>query len=131
MALSFPWILQVVISRSGHLPVEGMKISIIYEPDCPNYAHARSLVEKICVSEGVDYSIEMIDSTIDFLSGSSSDFRKYGSPTVFVEGRELVPSGGSGKCCRVYTGDRGQLQGVPSRADISEAIRRESSGTAG
>ncbi|MBR32169.1 MAG: hypothetical protein CMN77_12765 [Spirochaetaceae bacterium] len=126
MALSFPWISQVVRSQSVHFSVDRMKISIIYEPDCPNYGQARSLVEEVCSSEGVDYSIEMIDSTIE----SSSDFRKYGSPTVFVEGRELEPSGDSGNCCRVYTGDRGQLQGVLSRAAILEAIRRESSGTA-
>jgi len=105
-----------------------MKVSIIYEPGCPNYQKAREIVEEVCQTEGLEFSIEMIDSTSRDLDPR---WRGFGSPTVLLDGQEVDPSDGQGQCCRVYRNEEGALQGFPSRKAVAELIRRSSSSDSG
>ncbi|MEQ8353511.1 MAG: hypothetical protein RH862_18695 [Leptospiraceae bacterium] len=106
-----------------------MKISILYEPDCPNFEQARAEVESLCRQENLDFSIEMVDTSS---KNCPSELRNFGSPSVLVDGQEVDAASDAGKCCRIYRGSGGQLQGFPSRQSILDAIQRSrdvSSGT--
>jgi mercuric ion transport protein len=60
---------------------------------------------------GVQASIEEVDTS---LPTASSDLKKWGSPTVLIDGIDaLGQSPGSGDACRLYVGFDGKSGGIP------------------
>jgi len=98
-----------------------MKIELIYDRDCPNVEATRShLRQALCQCRRVTRWIEW-----DRSSKASPEYaRRYGSPTVLIDGRDVVgePPGDGSNCCRIYRDRHGSTQGVPPVEKIVDAL---------
>ncbi len=99
----------------------GMRVELVYDPDCPNVARARAaLLRAFAQAKLRPAWTEWDRSSAD----SPAHVRGYGSPTILVDGRD-VASGGSGddaRSCRLYRDSGGALVGVPPVAQIVAAL---------
>ena len=92
------------------------KVELLYDSDCPNVALARANLRCAFVRANVEarWSERRIDE---------NDASRVGSPTILVDGSDVVPQGrGDGACCRIYAGADG-LRGAPSVDSIVAALR--------
>lgn len=98
-------------------------VELVRALDCPNVSRTREhLVEAFrCVGlvpEWVEYDVN--DPAIP------DHVRGHGSPTVLVDGRDILHSDGCGAArCRLYRDGEGKLTGVPPVKDIVAAMLRE------
>lgn len=112
-------------------------VELIYDASCPNIDSCRATLRTALTEAGLAPT---------WLEWDRSDratpvaYRGYGSPTVLVDGRDVVtmPDGAapSGNSCRLYASeDSGALSGVPSvrsiRAALATAAGRRAADTAG
>jgi hypothetical protein len=97
-------------------------VELIYDADCPNAEAARSQLRLALAQAG---------QAPQWGEWERSDraappyVRRYGSPTILVDGRDVA--GGApteADCCRIYQGENGRLQGVPSAETIAAALRQ-------
>jgi len=98
------------------------KIELIYDADCPNVEAARSQLRLALARAGMHPGWNEWERSD---SAAPPHVRRYGSPTILVEGRDV--SGGApadADCCRVYRGGDGRLQGVPPAETIAAALRQ-------
>lgn len=98
-----------------------VKVELIYDSDCPNVEQARAQLLKAFVEVGLEARWqEWLRS-----DAKSPDYvRKYGSPTILVEGRDLagfLPEG-TVRGCRIYFDTNGKPSGVPSVEAITSAL---------
>jgi mercuric ion transport protein len=97
------------------------KVELIYDNDCPNVAAAREQLRRAFQEVGVPANWQEWDRG----NPSSPDYaRRYGSPTILVEGRDVasgVPAERAA-CCRLYRSEGG-FQGVPPANMIAAALR--------
>jgi hypothetical protein len=97
------------------------EITLIYDADCPNVNAARAaLGEAITRAQLEPGWIERERTT----SGAPIQFQHFGSPTILVDGEDVVgePSTAAA-CCRLYQTEEG-LRGVPPVEAIVAAIER-------
>jgi hypothetical protein len=98
-----------------------MKIQLLYFPECPNVAATRAALARTLVTTGVDAHVEEVDVTGP---GTPDELRRWGSPTVLVDGLEVTGEKASScGACRLYA-DPGARSGVPSDALLAAALRR-------
>jgi mercuric ion transport protein len=98
-------------------------VELIYDPDCPNVDATRGRLRTGLARLG----LPPVWREWDRSSGDCPPHaRRYGSPTVLVEGRD-VAEGGPGDesgCCRVYSAVPGRDRGVPPLERIVEALSK-------
>lgn len=102
-----------------------MKIELIYDVDCPNIASARKILETaishLCLeTEWIEW---------DRASSKSPPYvLEYGSPTILVDGKDIVPQlASSSNSCRIYRDSSGVMIKAPPLENLIEALK--SSGT--
>jgi len=97
-----------------------MIIELIYFDGCPNEDAARKNIKNICKKS---------EQSIEFKEWEQSNedlpeyAKGYGSPTVLVNGKDIVgeePNGCEHGGCRIYSG----MTGIPSIEIIEEAIEK-------
>ena len=99
------------------------KVELIYDSDCPNVDEARTELKKAFDELGI------VARWVEWERGDRSSppyVRRYGSPTVLVEGKDVSgeePGYGEVSCCRVYEEAAGGLRRTPSAETIVEALR--------
>jgi hypothetical protein len=101
------------------------RVELIHAPDCPNVEDARRVLSAAFVEAGLEPSWSEWDRESP---ESPPHARRYGSPTILVDGRDVAgvePQDGS-DCCRVYDDGSGGFKGVPSVERISAALRSSS-----
>lgn len=100
-----------------------MEISVLHIDDCPNWVEAGSLLRTALGHIGL--SDTAVTFTVLRTREDASRVPFAGSPTILVDGSDLFPSGGRTKdlACRIYQTD-GNFAGLPSLADIEEALRQ-------
>jgi hypothetical protein len=111
------------------------KIEILYFTGCPNYEPALERVRAALRAEGVEAPVELVAVETE-AEATRQDF--YGSPTVRVDGRDVVspPSGATPTlACRMYRTESGRLSPFPPIAAVLAAVRgapgaRDGSGSA-
>jgi mercuric ion transport protein len=92
------------------------RVDVIYFRDCPHVDAARANLARAFAMVGLPPSWDEHDLGSP---GLPADLRHYGSPTILVDGRDVVQEEQADSIsCRVYSGD-----GVPSVACIARAIR--------
>jgi hypothetical protein len=98
------------------------EITLIYDADCPNAAEARTLLRKALERVGREPRWIEYDRAAP---GVSERLLGYGSPTILVDGADVVGETGeaAAACCRVYADERG-VRGVPKVEEIVDAIVR-------
>lgn len=98
------------------------KVELIYDDECPNVEAARQQLRRAFRDVGQPAEWQEWDRND---SSSPSRVRQFGSPTILVDGRDVVgalPCDGA-DCCRVYHSERSGLQGVPPLDVITTALR--------
>ncbi len=96
-------------------------IELIIDRDCPNVDGARAelrraLAELELPLEWQEWDRESPDAP--------AHARKYGSPTVLVDGRDVAGDNteADANCCRVYVQADGRFRGAPSADMIRAAL---------
>ncbi len=98
-----------------------MRVDLVYDPDCPNVAAARTALAEAFVVAGLAPSWNEHCRADGALP---AHVEGYGSPTILVDGRDVMGEPpGTARCCRLYPGG----SKAPPRDAIVAALRRSSS----
>lgn len=95
-------------------------VELLYAGHCPNVAGTREQLFRAFTEVGLqprwtEWQVDAADAP--------DRVRGYGSPTVLVDGRDVVPVDGSGHdACRIYERFEGGMSGVPSIESIVAAL---------
>lgn len=102
------------------------KVELIYDADCPNAEAARSQLRLALARAGKAPEWDEWERSDP---AAPSHVRRYGSPTILVDGRDIAGQAAAegADCCRLYQSESGGLQGFPSAESIAAALRRPSS----
>jgi len=98
-----------------------LKVELITDPDCPNVEAAREQLRQAFAAVGEVPAWDEWDRQAD---DAPEYARSYGSPTVLVNGRDVVGEAteADANCCRVYESENGRFQGVPAVELIVAAL---------
>ncbi len=99
-----------------------MNVELIFGRDCPNAGKAREFVQTAFAQTGIRARWKEWDRA----DPGCPDFaRSFGSPTILVNGADvggISPNSGRIDSCRVYAGEDGGFDGVPSLDLIVRAL---------
>ncbi|MEJ2644558.1 MAG: hypothetical protein P8180_06435 [Gammaproteobacteria bacterium] len=97
-------------------------VELIYDPDCPNVRAARrALMEAFGMAGLAAHWREWRRN-----DAQAPDYvRRFGSPTVLVDGRDVEPATGpeGHGCCRLYPAGGHGLRRAPAPARIATCLR--------
>jgi hypothetical protein len=98
------------------------RVELIYDTDCPNVQRARKALLGGFNLAGLRPSWTEWDRKS---SDSPGYARRYGSPTILVDGRDIGGStpGDGGASCRLYHNGSGAFGGAPSAEQVAEVLR--------
>lgn len=99
-------------------------VELIIDRGCPNVEVARAELRRALS----DLELPLQWQEWDRESAEAPTYaREYGSPTVLVDGRDVVGEGteADANCCRVYVGRDGRIRGAPSAEEIRDALVRD------
>jgi mercuric ion transport protein len=99
------------------------RVELIYDRSCPNVPHARKALLEGFVLAGLR------PSWTEWDRGSSESpgyVRRYGSPTILVDGRDVAatPASAGLDSCRLYDHGVKGLKGVPPVEEIASAFAK-------
>ena len=102
-----------------------MKVELLWWEGCPSYPQALEELRSILNAEGLDpEAVELREVESD---EQAERERFPGSPTIRIDGRDVVPPGEGdpvGLACRVYRLRDGRISPAPDPADVRDAVRR-------
>jgi hypothetical protein len=102
-----------------------MRVELLWWEGCPSHPQALEQLRTVLRDEGLDpEAVELRQIESD---EQAERERFPGSPTIRIDGRDVVPSGDGepfGLSCRVYHLPGGRISPTPDPADVREAIRR-------
>ena len=102
-------------------------VELIYDLECPNVLRTRTQLMAAFMRAGV---VPQWSEYVSSDPATPAHTRGYGSPTILVEGRDILGAmPESDACCRVYRDDTGAMTGVPPVAAIAAAIRHSAEKT--
>jgi hypothetical protein len=102
-----------------------MTVELLWWDGCPSYPRVLEELRAALRDEGLDpdeVEVRHVDS-----DEQAERERFPGSPTIRIDGRDVVPPGEGdpiGLACRVYRLRDGRSSPTPDPADLREAIRR-------
>lgn len=94
------------------------RIELVYFPGCPNVEAARTAIREALVAASMPADWREWNRDDD---ATPEVLRRYGSPTVLVNGTDVAPASSDGTCCRIYAGQGGMLP-APSVESIRSAL---------
>jgi hypothetical protein len=100
-----------------------MTVELLWWDGCPSHPEALAELERILREEGVSTSVELVEVTSDEQARRE---RFPGSPTIRINGQDVVPPGESepfSLTCRVYRTRDERISPIPDPEDLREAIR--------
>lgn len=103
------------------------RIELIIDAGCPNVEAARELLREALTEAGIETEWTEWDRESD---DSPAYARKYGSPTILVDGLDVSGQGSESdaNCCRVYVSADGSFEGVPDREAVLSALQPSTPG---
>ena len=99
-----------------------MQIELLYWDGCPSYPEAKTMLEEVLASRGIDTPIQMRHVRTD---DEAEALSFPGSPTIRVDGRDVDPAGAGGRPalnCRIYYLPDGKVSPVPTREQLEAAL---------
>ncbi|MHB1142905.1 MAG: MerC family mercury resistance protein [Sulfuricaulis sp.] len=109
-----------MLEIKGDMPT----VELIYDNDCPNVLLARENLLRAFSQAGLVPRWREWDRAD---TQAPEYARKYGSPTVLVNGKDVAGSGvADASCCRIYMSDDGIHRGAPPVASIMVALSQTS-----
>jgi len=102
-----------------------VQVDLVYDRDCPHIEEARATIRAALAALGSETDWREWDRED---SRTPAKLRGYGSPTVLVNGRDVVAIGNESTAsdansCRVYFDECSCICGAPSATVIEQAIR--------
>jgi hypothetical protein len=107
----------MVPGQPEHRPL----IEVLYVRDCPNYAGALALVERVRAELGIDAELR---SSLIGDQAAAQRARFPGSPTIRVDGRDVEPGEPSSEislACRLYRLEH-RFAGQPAEQWVRDAL---------
>src|SRR3954468_22646445 len=102
-----------------------MRAELLWWEGCPSYPEALTQLRSILAEEGAGgHQVELREVESD---EQAERERFPGSPTIRIDGRDVVPPGEGdpvGLASRVYRLRDGRISRTPDPADVREAVRR-------
>jgi hypothetical protein len=100
-----------------------MTVELLWWDGCPSHPEALADLERILRDEGVDAEV----TRIEILDDEQARRERFpGSPTIRIDGRDIVPPGEGepySLTCRVYRLRDGRISPVPDPEDVRDAVR--------
>lgn len=97
-------------------------ITLIHDADCPGAEPARANLRTALAALGLAPEWHEVCRAPESSRGLA--LPRVGSPTVLVDGIDVVPGGlAAGATCRTYTDDAGNATRAPNTAAIVAALR--------
>ena len=100
----------------------GVKVELLYWEGCPSYPEARTLLEEVLATAGIDAEIEMREVKTQ---EDAEQLRFPGSPTIRIDGSDVDPAGAEARPalnCRIYRLPDGRVSPIPSRDALETAL---------
>jgi hypothetical protein len=101
---------------------EAPKVELLWWQGCPSWERALAILREEMSAVGLDpASVEVHEVRTD---EDAMDEAFVGSPTIRVDGRDLLPPDGepAGLTCRVYRLRDGRISPLPDRADLHDTL---------
>ena len=101
-----------------------MTVELLWWEGCPSHPEALTDLERILREERVPAQVTRVEIEDDEQARRE---RFPGSPTIRIDGRDIVPPGDGepySLTCRVYRTRDGRVSAVPDPEDVREAVRR-------
>jgi hypothetical protein len=101
-----------------------MRVELLWWEGCPSYPETLRDLEAVLEEEGIEAKIEQREVESDEQARAE---RFPGSPTIRVNGEDVVPPGEGEPftlTCRVYRLRDGRPSPTPDREHLREALRR-------
>ena len=95
-----------------------MQVQLLSFPGCPHADGARRALRRALAAAGLPQGFEDVDVTA---VGTPDALRRWGSPTILVDGRDIAGDAPAGPSCRIYRAG-GADQGVPPDELIARAL---------
>ena len=95
-----------------------MKVQLLSFPGCPHADAAREALRRALAAAALPVNFEEIDVSA---ADTPEQLRRWGSPTILVDGVDLAGEAPTGLSCRLYANDT--QPGVPSDETIRRALR--------
>jgi len=98
-----------------------VQIELLYWADCPSHPKALAQLEQLLAELGIDAPIELREVKTEEQAQAE---RFVGSPTVRIDGRDVVDPGDLPPAlnCRVYIRRDGRYSPTPDPLDLREAL---------
>ncbi len=101
-----------------------MNVELLWWEGCPSTERALTAVREALTDLGLgDVEVSMREVRSD---ADAEDSRFVGSPTILIDGVDLVPAAADeqiGLSCRVYRRRDGRVSPIPDPDDLREALR--------
>ena len=101
-----------------------MTVELLWWEGCPSHPEALTELRRILREEGVPADVRRVEIEDDEQARRE---RFPGSPTIRIDGRDIVPPGEGepySLTCRVYRRRDGRISPVPDPEDVRDAVRR-------
>jgi len=101
-----------------------MTVELLWWEGCPSHPEALADLERVLHEEGVPADVTRVEIEDDEQARRE---RFPGSPTIRIDGRDIVPPGHGepySLTCRVYRTRDGRVSAVPDPEDVRDAVRR-------
>ena len=101
-----------------------MTVELLWWEGCPSHPEALAELRRILREEGVPADVRRVEIEDDEQARRE---RFPGSPTIRIDGRDIVPPGEGepySLTCRVYRRRDGRISPVPDPEDVRDAVRR-------
>jgi hypothetical protein len=101
-----------------------MTVELLWWEGCPSHPEALADLERVLREEGVPADVTRVEIEDDEQARRE---RFPGSPTIRIDGRDIVPPGDGepySLTCRVYRTRDGRVSAVPDPEDVRDAVRR-------
>jgi hypothetical protein len=101
-----------------------MTVELLWWEGCPSHPEALADLERVLREEGVPAEVTRVEIEDDEQARRE---RFPGSPTIRIDGRDIVPPGEGepySLTCRVYRTRDGRVSAVPDPEDVRDAVRR-------
>ena len=96
-----------------------MNIELVYDTACPNLGAARGVLRSVLKELGLPAEWSEKQQSLDASAGT-----RYGSPTILVDGRDVVADAAPQAAgCRIYRDEEGNSSGVPPVGTVMLAVR--------
>jgi hypothetical protein len=99
-----------------------VRVELLWWDGCPSHPEALAELERVLREEGVEATVERVEVRSD---DQARRERFPGSPTIRIDGRDVVPPGEAepfGLACRVYRLRDGRVSPVPDPEDVRAAV---------